>query len=247
MNIKLTIEYIGTAFSGWQKQQNSNTVQAAIEDAIKKITGKESELTASGRTDAGVHALGQVANFHTDTSIPPERLKYALNSQLNEDIRIIESVQAEDEFHSRFGAKKKTYLYRIQTGDVRRAFEKNRSYYVKGSLDIDKMREQARFIVGEHDFSAFKSEGSSARNFVRTVYSLELRQNGDIIEMEITGNGFLYNMVRIIAGTLIEAGRGRETDVKKILESRSREFAGPTAPAMGLYLKNVCYSIDKEL
>ena len=156
MNIKLTIEYIGTAFSGWQKQQNSNTVQAAIEDAIKKITGKKSELTASGRTDAGVHALGQVANFHTDTSIPPERLKYALNSQLNEDIRIIESVQTEDEFHSRFGAKKKTYLYRIQTGDVRRAFEKNRSYYVKGSLDIDKMREQARFIVGEHDFSAFK-------------------------------------------------------------------------------------------
>jgi len=247
MNIKLTIEYIGTSFYGWQKQANLNTVEAAIEDAIEKITRKKPKLIASGRTDAGVHALGQVVNFHTDTSIPPERLKHALNSKLNDDIRIIESTIVNESFHSRFVAKEKTYIYRIQTGSVRRSFEKNRSYYVKGDLDIESMRKQAAMIVGEHDFSAFKSEGSSAKKFVRTVYSLELKKYGDIIEMEITGNGFLYNMVRIIAGTLIEAGKGQDINVEKILESKSREFAGPTAPAMGLYLKKVSYSIDNEL
>lgn len=247
MNIKLTIEYIGTNFYGWQKQERFNTVQASIEDAIKKITGKESELIASGRTDAGVHALGQVANFYTDTSIPPERLKHALNSNLCDDIRIIESISVDDTFHSRFEAKKKTYLYRIQTGEVRRAFEKNRSYFVRGDLDIECMKKQAIFILGKHDFSAFKSEGSSVKKFVRTIYDIELKQYGDVIEMEITGSGFLYNMVRIIAGTLIEAGKGRDINVKKILESKSREFAGPTAPAMGLYLKKVIYSIDNKL
>lgn len=246
MNIMLKIEYIGTEFSGWQKQNNARTVQSEIESAILKITGEQVELIASGRTDAGVHALSQVANFHTSSNIPPKQMKYAINSVLNENIRILESFEVDGEFHARFSAKRKTYLYRIQTGDVKRAFERNLSYYVRGGLDIEKMKSQAKYIVGEHDFSAFKSEGSSAQNFVRTVYELKLSQNGDIIEMEITGNGFLYNMVRIIAGTLIEIGRGREYIIPEILKSKQRENAGPTAPSMGLFLKNVDYNIDNE-
>lgn len=246
MNIMLKIEYIGTDFSGWQKQNNAKTVQSEIESAILKITGETVDLTASGRTDAGVHALSQVANFHTSSNIPPKQIKYALNSVLSDNVRILESLEVSEDFHARFSAKRKTYLYRIQTGDVKRAFEKNRAYYVKGNLDIEKMKAQAKFIVGEHDFSAFKSEGSSAQNFVRTVYSLNLSQINDIIEIEITGNGFLYNMVRIIAGTLVEIGRGRVYDIEAILDSKQRENAGPTAPSMGLFLKNVDYNIDNE-
>ncbi|MGB5822976.1 MAG: tRNA pseudouridine(38-40) synthase TruA [Proteocatella sp.] len=246
MNVKLTIEYIGTSFSGWQKQKKFNTVQAEIESAIMKITGEKAILIASGRTDAGVHAFAQVANFHTSTNIPAIQLKYALNSILHDNIKILESCEVEDSFHSRFGAKRKTYLYRIQTGDIRRSFERNRSFYVKGDLNFEKMQEEASYIIGEHDFSAFKSEGSTAKNFIRTIYSLELRQNRDIIEMEISGNGFLYNMVRLIAGTLVEIGKDREYSMKEILDSKSRTFAGPTAPAMGLFLKNVAYAIDNK-
>lgn len=247
MNVKLTIEYIGTSFSGWQKQKKFHTVQAEIESAIMKITGEKARLIASGRTDAGVHAFGQVANFHTNTTIPAKQIKYAINSILSENIRIIESCEVEESFHSRFGAKRKTYIYRIQTGEVRRIFEKNKSFYVKGDLNFKKMQEEACHIIGEHDFSAFKSEGSTAKNFVRTIYSLEMRQIRDIIEIEITGNGFLYNMVRIIAGTLVEIGKDRDYKIKEILESKSKEFAGPKAPAMGLFLKNVDYTIDKEV
>lgn len=244
MNIMLQIEYIGTEYSGWQKQNNAKTIQSEIENAILKITGEKVELIASGRTDAGVHALSQVANFHTNSNIPPKQMKYALNSVLNDNIRVIGSYNVNDDFHARFSAKRKTYLYRIQTGDVKRAFEKDRAYYVKGNLDLEQMIIQSKFLIGEHDFSAFKSEGSSAQNFVRTVYELKLTQRDDIIEIEITGNGFLYNMVRIIAGTLIEIGKGREYLIDEILKSKQRINAGPTAPAMGLFLKNVDYNID---
>lgn len=244
MNIMLQIEYIGTEYSGWQKQNNAKTIQSEIENAILKITGEKVELIASGRTDAGVHALSQVANFHTNSNIPPKQMKYALNSVLNDNIRVIGSCDVNDDFHARFSAKRKTYLYRIQTGDVKRAFEKDRAYYVKGNLDLEQMIIQSKFLIGEHDFSAFKSEGSSAQNFVRTVYDLKLTQRDDIIEIEITGNGFLYNMVRIIAGTLIEIGKGREYLIDEILKSKQRINAGPTAPSMGLFLKNVDYNID---
>lgn len=245
MNIKLTMEYIGTNYCGWQIQQQKNTIQELVQAAIEKVTGEKVELIASGRTDSGVHAFGQVANFHTNSKIPAERFKYALNSHLPEDIRILESIQTNEEFHSRFGAKEKTYIYRIQTGEVKRAFESHISYYAKGSLDVEKMRVASKCLVGEHDFSAFKSEGSSAKTFIRTVYSLEINEIKDIIEIEITGNGFLYNMVRIIAGTLIEIGRGRTYHIPTILKSKDRKQAGPTAPAQGLFLKNVCYDIDK--
>lgn len=241
MNIRITIEYIGTKYAGWQKQSGVKTVQNEIEDAIGKITKEEVDLYGSGRTDAGVHAYGQVANFHSETSIPADKIKYALNQQLPEDICILESQEVPEEFHARFDAKAKTYLYRIQTGEIKRPFEKNRAYYVRQNLDLCKMQIAAQDLLGEHDFSSFKTEGSSAKNFVRTIYDIQIQQRADIIEIEITGNGFLYNMVRIITGTLIEIGKGRDYNIREILAAKDREKAGPTAPAHGLYLKTLQY------
>lgn len=241
MNIKISVEYIGTNYSGWQKQENASTIQEKIENSIFLITGKPTEVFGSGRTDAGVHALGQVANFEMTSSIPAERVKYALNQHLPKDIRVLSSEEVPEEFHSRFSARHKTYLYKVQTGDVKRCFEDGRAYFVKGSLDIGKMQAAAKEFLGEHDFSAFKSEGSSAKNFVREIYKLDINQVGDIIEIEICGNGFLYNMVRIIAGTLIEIGKGKTFNISEILISKDRGKAGPTVPAQGLFLKEVAY------
>lgn len=242
MNVKITIEYIGTAYAGWQKQEGEKTIQGEIEKALKKITGQDIEIFGSGRTDSGVHAFGQVANFMIDTKIPPDKIKFALNQKLPEDISIIDSRQVPDEFHSRFSAKSKTYVYRIQTGEVKRAFEKNRAYHVYRALDIEKIKSASKEFLGEHDFSAFKTEGSSAKNFVRIIYAIDIRQDRDLVEIEISGNGFLYNMVRIIVGTLIEIGKGREYDISDILLQKNRQNAGPTAPAQGLYLKSVAYN-----
>lgn len=241
MNIIIKIEYDGSSYAGWQKQPDLKTIQGKIEEAIQKVTGENIEIFGSGRTDAGVHALGQVANFEIESKIPAEKFKFAINQHLPEDIRVLSSEKTIEGFHARFSAKRKTYLYRILTGEVKRPFERNIAYFVKGSLDIEKMRSGAIHFIGEHDFSAFKSEGSSARDFVRKIYSLEVIRRGDIIEIEICGNGFLYNMVRIISGTLIEIGKGRVLDIPAILSSKDRSLAGPTAPAHGLFLKEVIY------
>ncbi len=241
MNIRIRLEYIGSHYSGWQKQDNGKTIQEELEEAVFKVTGQKPEIIGSGRTDAGVHALGQVANFEIFTKIPPGRIMHAMNHYLPEDIRVLSSEEVEPEFHARFSAKKKTYLYRIQTGQVKRAFEDGRAYFVKANLDIEKMKEKSGAFVGLHDFSAFKTEGSSAKNFVREIYSLEINKKDDIIEIEICGNGFLYNMVRIISGTLIEIGKGKVYNIPEILESKDRARAGPTAPAQGLFLKEVAY------
>ena len=242
MNIKITVEYIGTRYAGWQKQSGVKTVQSEIEAAIEKITNEKVELNGSGRTDAGVHAYGQVANFHSDTRIPASKIKYALNQHLPKDICIIDSEEVDEEFHARFTAKAKTYLYRIQTGEVKRVFEQDRAYYVKRNLNIVKMQSAAQSLIGEHDFSSFKTEGSSAKNFVRIIYAIEIMQQDDMIEIEVTGNGFLYNMVRIIVGTLVEIGKGKDYDIPAILEAKNRVQAGPTAPAHGLYLKSLKYN-----
>lgn len=241
MNIKIILEYDGTNYSGWAKQKNNNTIQNEIEKAIYSISEQKVEVYASGRTDAGVHSIGQTVNFHIDTKIPADKIKFALNQNLPSDIRVIHSEKVGDDFHSRFSASKKIYLYRIQTGEVKSVFEKNRSFFVNDSLDIIKMKESAKLFLGEKNFSAFKTDGSSAKNFVREIYSLEIREKNDIIEIEICGNGFLYNMVRIIVGTLVEIGKGRDLDINYILESKDRKNAGPTAPACGLYLKKVEY------
>lgn len=241
MNIKIKIEYNGSKYSGWQRQPGLKTVQGEIERALYTVSGQEIEIFASGRTDAGVHSYGQIANFMIESKIPPEKFKFALNQHLPDDIRIIASEEANEDFHARFSAIKKTYVYRIQTGEVKRPFERNISYFVKGDLDIGMMKDCAKDLIGEHDFSAFKSEGSSAKDFVREIYSIDIRKERDIIEIEICGNGFLYNMVRIISGTLIEAGKGIRWDIPQILKSKNRSLAGPTAPAQGLFLKEVIY------
>lgn len=245
MNIKIIIEYIGTEYAGWQKQDGIKTIQGEIEKSIKKVTGQEIEIHGSGRTDSGVHAYGQVANFELETNIPADKIKYALNQNLPEDICILDSEKVSEIFHARFSAKSKTYIYRIQTGEVKRAFEKNRAYYIKNSLNVNKMRIEAEKLIGEHDFSSFKTEGSSAKNFVRTIYDIKIYERGDIIEIEISGNGFLYNMVRIIVGTLVEIGKEKNYDISEILAAKNREKAGPTAPPYGLYLKSLSYDEDK--
>lgn len=240
-NIKLTIEYIGTQYAGWQRQEGARTIQGEIERALTCITGENIEIHGSGRTDAGVHALGQVASFNTSSKIPGDKIKYALNQHLPEDIRILKSEEVAEDFHARFSAKAKTYVYRIQTGNVRRPFEQGRAYYVRSQLNISKMESESRKLIGEHDFSAFKSEGSSAKTFVRKIHDLRIDWRDDIVEISVSGNGFLYNMVRIIVGTLIEIGKGKNYDISEVLKSKDRALAGPTAPAHGLYLKSLDY------
>lgn len=244
MNIIMKVKYVGGAYSGWQKQVNARTVQQEIEEAIFKATGRKTELIGSGRTDSGVHALGQVANFHVETRIDPEKINHALNYYLPPDIRIMKSMRCPDEFHARFDAKKKTYCYRINVNSVESPFERGLAYFVGRELDRPAMREAAKRFVGEHDFSAFRSEGSSSKSTVRTVYDCEVDGEGDIISIRITGNGFLYNMVRIIAGTLVEIGKGKSFSMEELFRSGDRSKAGHTAPAPGLFLEKVYYGLD---
>ena len=244
-NLMLFIEYDGTEYFGWQRQPNARSVQQCIEEAIFKITKEKVDLCASGRTDAGVHALAQRANFLTNTRIPCNKMIAALNSVLPYDISILDCSEVSEDFHCRFHSIGKTYQYRILHTPVRRALESNRSYHVRSELDIKVMQQQAKKLIGEHNFKAFCSTGSSAKTTVRTIYDIELIEDGDIITLTIRGNGFLYNMVRIIAGTLVQIGLGRiQTDILDIIKSGDRKKAGPTAPACGLFLKNVSYDID---
>lgn len=244
MNIIMEIQYMGEAYSGWQRQSNASSIQQKIEEAIYKVTGQYADVIGSGRTDSGVHALAQVANVKVKTKIPPERIKHALNYYLPKDIRIMKTARCSDEFHARFDAKRKTYRYRINVNSVESPFERGRAYFVGRELDCSTMKEMAEQFVGEHDFSAFRSEGSSSKSTVRTVYDCEVNREGDIISIRITGNGFLYNMVRIIAGTLVEVGKGKKFPIEQLFESGDRSKAGHTAPALGLFLEKVYYDID---
>lgn len=242
-NIKLTIEYDGKDFNGWQKQPNKLNIQGTIEQAIKSITGEDVELNASGRTDAGVHALGQVANFKTDSQIPIEKFAIAINSKLKKSIVIKKAEEVDERFHSRYNCKRKTYRYIINTSETGSAIYRNLEYNIKMQLDVKKMQEAVKFFVGEHDFSAFKSSGTSSKSSVRTIYNAKVEQDGERIIIELTGNGFLYNMVRIISGTLVEVGLNKikPEDITKIIESKNRQNAGKTLPPCGLYLVSVEY------
>lgn len=244
-NIRLLIEYDGTMYAGWQEQKNKKSLQGTIQEAIKKLTKEEIIIAASGRTDAGVHALGQVANFFTKSTIPAERFAMAINYHLPRDIVILKSEEVSTEFHSRYHSKGKTYIYRIENRKIPSPFERNRSYLVKKELDFEKMKRESQKFIGTHDFIAFRSTGSSAKTTIRTIYRLDLKKEGDMIIMEIEGNGFLYNMVRIIAGTLVDIGKGRITEgVESILKSKDRARAGNTAHSCGLFLKKVFYDLD---
>ena len=243
-NIKLVIEYDGKEFNGWQKQPTKLNIQGEIEKAIKQITGEEVDLTASGRTDAGVHALGQVANFKTNSNIPIEKIPIALNSNLKKSIVIKSAEEVEERFHSRLNCKRKTYRYIINNSKYGTAIYRNLETHIPMKLDIQKMQEAVKYFEGEHDFKAFKASGTSSKSSVRTIYKAEVIDAGnERIYIELTGNGFLYNMVRIIAGTLVEVGLGKiePNEIKTIIESKKRENAGKTLPPQGLYLVNVEY------
>ncbi len=243
-NIKLTIEYDGKEFGGWQKQPNKLNIQGTIERAIEEITGEQIELNASGRTDSGVHSLGQVANFKTNSSIPIEKIPIAINTKLKKSIRIIKAEEVEERFHSRLSCKKKTYRYIINNNETASAIYRNLEYHIPQKLDIEKMKQAIKYFEGEHDFKAFKASGTSSKSSVRTIFKADIYQQKDNrLWIELTGNGFLYNMVRIIVGTLVDVGLGKikPEEISRIISEGKRENAGKTVPPNGLYLLKVEY------
>lgn len=242
-NIKLVIAYDGTNYGGWQTQNNNVTIQETIEGAIYKITKARSDLIGSGRTDSGVHALGQVANFKADTRIEDEKIKIALNANLPADIRVLDSVTVSLDFNARFDAHSKTYMYQIYNDRVFSPFYKNYAYFIPSQLDVAKMEGSLKLLEGTHDFKGFMAAGSNAKTTVRTIYNTEMTARGNIIRIYVTGNGFLYNMVRIVAGTLIDIGKGIKEPgcIKKALEDCERAHLGHTARPEGLFLKEVNY------
>ncbi len=242
-NIKLTIEYDGKDFKGWQKQPNKLNIQGEIEKAIENITGEKVELIASGRTDAGVHAMGQVANFKTNSNMPIEKIPIAINSQVKNSIRIQNAEEVDENFHSRFNCKKKTYRYVIDNSKYGSAIYRNISYHMPIKLDVEEMKKAIKYFEGEHDFKAFKSSGTSSKSSIRTIYKADIITEGTNIAIDLTGNGFLYNMVRIIAGTLVDVGLGKikADDIPEIIASKDRTKAGKTLPPHGLMLLNVVY------
>lgn len=231
---------------GWQKQPNKLNIQGNIEKAIYQVTGEEVELLASGRTDAGVHALGQVANFKTNSQIPIEKIPIALNTNLKKSIRILQAEEVKESFHSRLSCKRKTYRYVINNSPNGTAIYRNLETNIPEHLDILKMQEAIKYFIGEHDFKAFKASGTSSKSSVRTIYEATVYKKEDRIFIELTGNGFLYNMVRIIAGTLVEVGKGKikPEEIPNIIQSKDRTRAGKTLPPQGLYLVKVEY--DKK-
>ena len=229
---------------GWQKQPNKLNIQGTIEKAIENITGEEIELMASGRTDRGFHALGQVANFKTNSNIPIDKFAIAINSNLKKSIIIKSAEEVDEKFHSRLTCKKKTYRYVINNSKYGTAIYRNLETHIPIKLDIEKMKQAVKFFEGEHDFNAFKSSGTSSKSSVRTIYKAEVKEMpNERIWIELTGNGFLYNMVRIIAGTLVDVGLGKidPNEIENIIKSKKRENAGKTLQPQGLYLVNVEY------
>lgn len=241
--IKLTVAYDGTNYCGWQVQPNGVSVQATLQMAIENLVGEKVNVTGASRTDSGVHALGQVAVFDTVKEMPDWKYALAINQRLPKDIVVQKSEEVAADFHPRYTNVVKTYEYRILNRRVQLPNERLYSYFVPGKLNLDKMREAAVYFVGEHDFRSFCSQKTKAVSTVRTIYSLELEKRGDMIVMRITGNGFLYNMVRIIAGALLKVGFEQKTpeEIKNAIEHPSGQAAGPTAPAHGLTLVEIRY------
>jgi len=242
-NIKLTIQYDGTHFCGWQRQAKQRTVQQVIEDALLPLVGSPVTIVGSGRTDTGVHARAQVAHFHTESLRPPETFLAALNASLPKDVAITEVSEVELSFHAQRHVRRKCYQYVVWNHPTRPVFERHFSYYFPAPLDVNAMDEAARHLVGEHDFRGFARAAPPEKNCVRSIYELSVRRDPPRVLVTIWGNGFLYTMVRTIVGTLLRVGTGRASprDVADILESRSRPLAGPAAPPQGLTLLEVLY------
>jgi len=250
-NIKLVIEYDGTNYCGWQTQPNGIAIQEVLEQVIEKVTQQKVSLNGSGRTDSGVHAIGQVASFTTNSSIPSEIFSLAINAFLPNDISVVRSEEVALDFHARFSAKGKTYRYYIWNDKRRSGILSNLTCHIPVALDVDKMHQAAQCFVGQHDFSAFMAQGSSIKTTVREIYSAKVFQVtnpfgdeiGKMICIELTGSGFLYNMVRIIAGTLMEVALCKRSEVQVIeaLSKGERTMAGQTMPPEGLFLYEVIY------
>lgn len=244
MNYRLLLQYDGTKLNGWQKQGNTgNTIQGKLERILERMYGEPVELHGSGRTDAGVHALGQVANFHAPGRFREEEIQSCLNEYLSEDIRVLSVSAAEERFHARLSAKEKTYEYRIDNGAVAHVFLRKYAMRVQEPLDLTAMRQAAAAFAGTHDFKSFCANKKMKKSTVRTITAIAIEEADGMITIRYTGNGFLYNMVRILTGTLIEVGRGERSpeEMSGILHALDRSAAGFTAQPQGLFLVNVGY------
>ena len=241
--VGLIVAYDGTNYCGWQVQPNGITIQGELNRCLSELLGEEIETIGASRTDAGVHAMGNVAVFDTETRMPGEKISYALNQRLPEDIRIQLSEEMPMDFHPRYCDSVKTYEYRILNRRFQIPTERLYSYFYHYKLDEKKMREATSYLIGRHDFASFCGAGAQVKSTVRTIRSVEVERFGDMVTIRISGEGFLYNMVRIIAGTLIEIGNGQYPPerMQEILDARDREWAGPTAPAKGLTLLGTQY------
>lgn len=255
MRYRAVVSYFGKDYVGWQRQLNGISVQQRLEEALTRTFGVPTECTASGRTDAGVHAAGQVVHFDADTPIPADKIPFAVNTELPDDISVLSCKPVPDSFNARFSAKRKTYRYSVYVSRHRLPLLAPTHAHIAVPLDIDAMRKCAALIEGEHDFKSFEASGSKVKSTVRTVYRAEVAAEGDMrggvlaegrVYITVTGNGFLYNMVRIIAGTLVYAGMGKlaEADIARALEEGDRTLAGKTLPPEGLTLMSVEYGDD---
>jgi len=236
--VMLTVAYDGTNYCGWQVQPNGDTIEGQLNKHLSQLLGEEIAVIGASRTDSGVHALCNLAVFDTEARMPAEKISYALNQRLPEDIRVQKSEEVPADFHPRKISTRKTYEYKIYNAQFPNPVMRLYSHFTYVPMDVAKMREAAEHFIGEHDFAAVSTYKPEVESTVRTIYELSVTKEDDLITIRVTGNGFLYNMVRIIAGTLMEVGRGRmePSDISKVLASRDREKGGPTAPACGLTL-----------
>ncbi len=239
--IKLVVAYDGTKYCGWQVQPGQETIEGVLNRTLRMLLKEDIKVTGASRTDSGVHSLGNVAVFDTDSRIPPEKISFALNRYLPDDIAVQDSCEVAKDFHPRHCDSQKTYEYRILNRTFPLPTMRRDTYFFYRKLDVEKMRDAAAVLVGTHDFKSFCSVNTVVENTVRTIYALDVEKDGDLITIRVTGNGFLYNMVRILAGTLIQAGLGDYTpeQIRAILEAKDRRKAGPTAPAHGLTMLGI--------
>ncbi len=250
MNYRITIQYDGSRYNGWQKQGNTkNTIQGKLEDILSRMTKEEVEVHGAGRTDAGVHALGQTANFHLKEKWDPKQIKEYLNRYLPEDIEVTCVREASPRFHSRLNAVEKVYVYRIGTEGRKAVFRRKYRYLYPGRLDVKAMEQASASCIGTHDFKSFCANRHMKKSTVRTITGITFTEEDKDILITYTGNGFLYHMVRILTGTLLEIGAGmrRPEEMKLILEGKNRALAGKTAPAQGLTLLKVRYGDEDEI
>jgi len=246
---RLTVEYDGTDYCGWQRQINGPSIQQVLEETLLRLTGEEIAVTGSSRTDAGVHAVGLCAHFDSATRIPPEKIAFALNTMLPPDIRVRESGLAPEGFHARYAACGKVYRYRFFNSRHASAIGRQYAAHVPLELKVNLMNREAQALIGTHDFEAFAASGSVVKSTVRTIYRVQVTKSGDDVTLMVLGDGFLYNMVRIIAGTLMEVGTGKREPgaIARAIETKDRLALGQTAPAKGLALMRVLYGGDEEI